>query len=123
MKAVLFVDDNEVLCRLPCDILRLEGYRAVPAYNASEALKAFDEENFDIVVTDMRMQGMNGLELAREIHNKKPRLPVILVTAYGPIEGDEVRECLPKENLFPHLLDKIRFFLSEHVAAAEAEVQ
>lgn len=121
MKAVLFVDDNEVLCRLTCDILRLEGYHAVPAYNATEALKVFDEENFDIVVTDMRMQGMNGLELAKEIHTKKPRVPVILVTAYGPISGDEVRECLAKENLFPHLLEKIRFFLAE--AEAEVEVQ
>ena len=119
MKAVLFVDDNEVLCRLTCDILRLEGYRAVPAYNAAEALKAFDEENFDVVVTDLRMQGMNGLELAREIHNKNPQLPVILVTAYGPIEGDDVRACLAKEDLFPNLLDKIRLCLSE----AEAEVQ
>ena len=121
MKTVLFVDDNEVLCRLTCDILRLEGYHAVPAFNAAEALKAFDEENFDIVVTDMRMQGMNGLELAREIHNKKPHLPVILVTAYGPIEAGEVKECLAKENLFPHLLEKIRFFLSE--VEAEAEMQ
>lgn len=123
MKTVLFVDDNEVLCRLTCDILRLEGYHAVPAFNAAEALKAFDEENFDIVVTDMRMQGMNGLELAREIHNKKPHLPVILVTAYGPIEAGEVKECLAKENLFPHLLEKIRFFLSEAEAEAEAEMQ
>jgi len=121
MKAVLFVDDNEVLCRLTCDILRLEGYHAVPAFNAAEALKAFDDETFDIVVTDMRMQGMDGLELARRIHSKNPRLPVILVTAYEPIEAGEVRECLAKENLFPHLLEKIRFFLSE--AETEAEMQ
>jgi len=113
MKAVLFVDDNEVLCRLTCDILRLEGYRAVPAYNAAEALKVFDEENFDIVVTDMRMQGMNGLELAKEIHNKKPRVPVILVTAYEPVQGEDVRECLAKEELFPNLLGKIRLCLAE----------
>jgi CheY-like chemotaxis protein len=119
MKTVLFVDDNEVLCRLTCDILRLEGYRAVPAYNAVEALKAFDEESFDIVVTDLRMQGMNGLELAREIHNKNPQLPVILVTAYGPVEGEDVKACLEKEDLFPNLLEKIRLCLSE----AEAEVR
>lgn len=121
MKAILFVDDNEVLCRLTCDILRLEGYRAVPAYNAAEALKVFDEENFDIVVTDLRMQGMDGLELARKIHNRNPQLPVILVTAYGPIEGEDIRACLAKEDLFPNLLDKIRLCLSE--AEAEAEVQ
>jgi len=121
MKAILFVDDNEVLCRLTCDILRLEGYRAVPAYNAAEALKVFAEENFDIVVTDLRMQGMDGLELAREIHNKNPQLPVILVTAYGPVEGGHVRACLAKDNLFPTLLEKIRWCLSE--VEAEAELQ
>jgi len=119
MKTILFVDDNEVLCRLTCDILRLEGYRAVPAYNAAEALKVFDEENFDIVVTDLRMQGMDGLELARKIHNKNPQLPVILVTAYGPVEGEDIRACLTKEDLFPNLLEKIRLCLSE----AETEVQ
>lgn len=119
MKTILFVDDNEMLCRLTCDILRLEGYHAVPAYNAAEALKAFDEENFDIVVTDLRMEGMNGLELAREIHNKNPQLPVILVTAYEPVEGDHISACLPKQDMFPNLLEKIRLCLSE----AEAEVQ
>lgn len=113
MKAILFVDDNEVLCHLTCDILRLEGYRAVPAHNAAEALKAFDKESFDIVVTDLRMQGMNGLELARVIHDRKPQLPVILVTAYGPVEGSEIRACLPKEDLFPNLLEKIRVCLAE----------
>jgi DNA-binding NtrC family response regulator len=113
MKAILFVDDNEVLCRLTCDILRLEGYRAVPAHNAADALKAFDQESFDIVVTDLRMQGMDGLALARAIHHKKPQLPVILVTAYGPVEGDEIEACLPKEDLFPNLLEKIRVCLSE----------
>jgi len=113
MKAVLFVDDNEVLCRLTCDILRLEGYRAVPAYNAAEALKVFDEENFDIVVTDLRMEGMNGLELARAIHIKNPQLPVILVTAYEPVQGEDVRECLAKADLFPNLLEKIRLCLAE----------
>lgn len=113
MKAVLFVDDNEVLCRLTCDILRMEGYHAVPALNAAEALKAFDMERFDIVITDLRMQGMDGLELARVIHHKKPQVPVILVTAYGPVEGDDIEACLPKEDLFPKLLEKIRLCLSE----------
>jgi CheY-like chemotaxis protein len=113
MKAILFVDDNEVLCRLTCDILRREGYRAVPALDAAEALRVFDQESFDIVVTDLRMQGMDGLALARAIHHKKPQLPVILVTAYGPVEGDDIELCLPKEDLFPNLLEKIRLCLSE----------
>ena len=47
MKAILFVDDNEVLARLSCDILETQGYRAVCAYNASDALEKFDQEKFD----------------------------------------------------------------------------
>src|SRR5712692_7893938 len=50
MKAVLFVDDHEVLARLSCQILEMQGYRAVSAYNAADALEKFDQENFDILV-------------------------------------------------------------------------
>jgi CheY-like chemotaxis protein len=114
MKAVLFVDDHEVLARLSCEILEMQGYRAVCAYNAAEALEKFEKDKFDILVTDFRMDGMNGLELARKIHATSPQTPVIIVTGYGPIEGgEEVKACLPKEELFPSLLEKIKFFLDE----------
>jgi CheY-like chemotaxis protein len=122
MKAVLFVDDHEVLARLSCDILESQGYRAVCAYNATEALEKFEREKFDILVTDFRMDGMNGLELARKIHATSPQTPVIIVTGYGPIEGgDEVKACLAKEELFPGLLEKIKFFLDEAPTAPVAK--
>jgi len=112
MKAILFVDDHEVLARLSCEILEMQGYRAVSATSGAEALKKFDEEAFDILVTDFRMDGMNGLELARKVHARNPQIPVIIVTGYGPVEGgQEVAACLQKEELFPALLEKIKFFL------------
>jgi DNA-binding NtrC family response regulator len=114
MKAILFVDDHEVLARLSCEILEMQGYRAVSAYNAAEALEKFDKESFDILVTDFRMEGMNGLELARKIHQKSPGTPVIIVTGYGPVDGgQDVAACLPKDTLFPELLEKIKFFLGD----------
>ncbi len=114
MKAILFVDDHEVLARLSCEILEMQGYRAVSAYNADEALDKFDKEKFDILVTDFRMEGMNGLELARKIHAKSPDTPVIIVTGYGPVDGGkDVDVCLQKEELFPALLEKIKFFLGD----------
>ena len=115
MKAILFVDDHEVLARLSCEILEMQGYRATCAYNASEALEKFDKEKFDILVTDFRMEGMNGLELARQVRAKDPSLPVIIVTGYGPIEtGGDANACLPKEQLFPALLERIRLILGEN---------
>jgi len=50
MKAVLFVDDHEVLARLSCEILEMQGYRAVCAYSAADALEKFQREKFDILV-------------------------------------------------------------------------
>jgi DNA-binding NtrC family response regulator len=114
MRAILFVDDHEVLARLSCEILEMQGYRAVSAYNGEEALKKFDEEDFDILVTDFRMEGMNGVELARRVHEKHPEIPVIIVTGYGPIDGGkDVAACLQKEDLFPALLEKIKTYLGE----------
>jgi len=114
MKAILFVDDHEVLARLSCEILEMQGYRAVCAYNASEALDKFEKEKFDILVTDFRMEGMNGLELARQIHLRDPQVPVIIVTGYGPVDGGkDVNACLQKEEMFPALLEKIKVYLGE----------
>ncbi|HYG99443.1 MAG TPA: response regulator [Terriglobales bacterium] len=114
MKAILFVDDHEVLARLSCEILEMQGYRAVSAYSAADALEKFDKQRFDILVTDFRMDGMNGLELAKTIHAKDPQIPVIIVTGYGPIDaGTEVKACLAKDELFPTLLEKIKLFLGE----------
>ena len=114
MKAVLFVDDHEVLARLSCEILESQGYRAVCAYNAHDALEKFKREKFDILVTDFRMEGMNGLELARQIHATEPNIPVIIVTGYGHIDGGkDVDACLPKEQMFPALLEKIKTYLGE----------
>ncbi len=114
MSAILFVDDHEVLARLSCEILEMQGYRAVSAYSGADALRKFDEDDFDILVTDFRMEGMNGVELARKVHEKHPEVPVIIVTGYGPIDGGkDVVACLQKEDLFPTLLEKIKMFLEE----------
>lgn len=114
MRAILFVDDHEVLARLSCEILEMQGYRAVSAYNGEEALRKFETEDFDILVTDYRMDGMNGVELARKIHETRPDVPVIIVTGYGPVDGGkDVVACLQKEELFPSLLEKIKTFLDE----------
>jgi CheY-like chemotaxis protein len=120
MKAVLFVDDHQVLARLSCEILEMQGYRAVCAYSATEALEKFSQQPFDILVTDFRMDGMNGLELARNIHARDPKIPVIIVTGYGPVDGgSDVKACLAKDALFPDLLEKIKAYLDDTPSAVD----
>jgi len=122
MRAILFVDDHEVLARLSCEILEMHGYRAVSAFNAQDALDKFEQQDFDILVTDFRMDGMNGVELAQKIHEKQPQIPVIIVTGYGPVDGGkDVNACLQKEELFPALLEKIKLYLGEKPGSATVE--
>lgn len=129
MKAILFVDDHEVLARLSCEILEMQGFKAVSAYSAKEALEKFDQQDFDILVTDFRMEGMNGVELAHKVREKSPTTPVIIVTGYGQEArkagaedgGKDVAACLQKEELFPALIEKIKFFLGEADGARNAQ--
>jgi CheY-like chemotaxis protein len=114
MKTILFVDDHQVLADLSCEILEMQGYRAVSAYDGPDALQKMERDGFDVVITDYKMEGMNGVELAQKIHEKNPEIPVILVTGYGPVDGGkEVVACLDKEELFPALLEKIELCLAE----------
>ena len=122
MKTILFVDDHQVLARLSCEILEMQGYRAVSAYDGIDALRKFDEADIDLMVTDYRMEGMDGLELARRVHAKHPDLPIILVTGYGEVEcSPDIAVCLQKEVLFPALLEKIRLFLVEREALSSQQ--
>ena len=120
MKKILVVDNNEMLCRLACDILRAEGYRAVPASNAAEALRAFEEEDFDLLVTALQMPGMSGLDLARAVRDRSPQFPVIVMTAFDPVESEHVTLWLPKQYLFPSLLEKIHYCLTRTKQESEA---
>ncbi len=121
MKAILFVDDHELLARLSCEILEMQGYRAVSAYSAQDALDKLKGQKFDLMVTDFRMEGMNGLELAKQVHASSLEIPVIIVTGYGPIDGGrDVKACLQKEQMFPAMLDKIKTYLGD---AEKAPVQ
>ena len=114
-KMILFVDDQELLARLSCDILRSHGYGAEPAYNGREALEKIKQQKFDILVTDFRMVGMNGLELARLVRLELPGLPVLIVSGYPPSEGSgEVNGWIQKEaGLFPALLNTIKQYIGE----------
>ena len=121
MKSILFVDDHEVLARLSCEILNMQGYRAVSAYNASDALAKLEAEDFDMLITDFRMEGMNGLELAQKVRERTPHLPIIIVTGYSDLDGNQDVTVLSKENLFPTLLEKIKVFLGDAEEAVETK--
>ena len=82
MKTTLVVDDDDAIRTLLKDELVDEGYEVLIATNARDALKMVQEEALDLVILDIRMPGMDGLEALPRILGLKEGLPVILNTAY-----------------------------------------
>jgi two-component system response regulator HydG len=79
---VLVVDDDRRMVKTICDILRIKGYEAVPAYTGSEALELVRSCDPVCVLMDVKMPGMDGVETAKGIKSQFPDLPVILMSAY-----------------------------------------
>ena len=82
MKTILVVDDDEAIRTLLQEELEDEGYKVLIATNARDALKMVADESLDLVVLDIRMPGMDGLEALPRILGIKEGLPVIMNTAY-----------------------------------------
>ena len=83
MKTILVVDDDEAIRTLLQEELEEEGYKVLIATNARDALKMVAAEPLDLVVLDIRMPGMDGLEALPRILGLKEGLPVIMNTAYS----------------------------------------
>jgi len=85
-KKVMLVDNEEGLCRMMEAVLSDNGY-AVTAFTRSfEAAESFQAGQWDLLVTDIKMPGMDGLELLQKVKQKDPAIPVIMVTAYATVE-------------------------------------
>ncbi len=84
---ILIVDDEEIIVRLLSMSLRSDGYETVTAYNGEQGLEVFQSESPDIVVTDIKMPGMDGLELLKKIKEIDSEKEVIIVTGHGDIDS------------------------------------
>jgi CheY-like chemotaxis protein len=83
-KVVLFVDDDDSVRQFGEDLLTDLGYEAVTAANGVEALRVFEARASDAVVTDIRMPGIDGYELAAQFRSLKPELPIVCVSGFTP---------------------------------------
>ncbi len=83
---ILVVDDEVGMVTLLRNYLSREGYEVTTAPNAEIALQLLAEHPADVILTDLRMPGIGGMELVRELHASRPETQVILMTAFGSID-------------------------------------
>jgi DNA-binding NtrC family response regulator len=84
---ILVVDDEPQMLIAVEETLRRNGYRVTTAGNGAEALSRLKERYFHLILTDMRMPEVSGLELLKKARNLSPQTPVVLLTAYGTVQN------------------------------------
>lgn len=99
---VLLVEDDDDNRELMAEVLASSGYEVLPAASGRDGLKTLSERSVDVVVTDVGMPGMGGLEMARAAKQIAPSVPVVIVTGWAEREdiasarGREVDAVLVK---------------------------
>ncbi len=86
MNTVLIVDDERNYLLVLEALLSEEGYQVITAEGALRGLECIEENELDVVITDMKMPGMDGMDFMERIQLRQPDLPVIMMTAFGSVE-------------------------------------
>lgn len=84
---VLIIDDEPDMCEMLSHILNQEGFTTHAAYDGNSGLEVFSKELPNVVILDLRMPGMNGMEVLKHIKQTNSETPVIIITAYGEIQS------------------------------------
>ncbi|MEW6049790.1 MAG: ATP-binding protein [Candidatus Zixiibacteriota bacterium] len=124
---VLVVDDDEQIRGILADMLDLEGHTTVGCADGYSALKQLKGEKYDILITDLGMPGMSGLELAGAAHQAHPKMPIAMITGWGTQLNEEeiahkgVKAVVPK----PFHLKDVKALVYEltHERSRELESQ
>ncbi len=117
MKKILLVEDDKSLSLLYQEELTGEGYEVVLAADAESALELVRSGGFDLIITDIRMPGKDGIELISSIMGMRKDIPIIINTAYQSYKGDFMTWAadayLIKSSSLDELKTKIRELLAD----------
>lgn len=114
---ILIVDDNPHMTSLLADTLEFFNYKGVAAKDGEEALHKLKEDSYDMVITDLRMPKMGGMDLLRAIKDKFPNLPVVVITGFGTDSSKSDALSAHADDFLskPFKVDEIQKLLQKHL--------
>jgi two-component system, NtrC family, response regulator PilR len=120
---ILIVDDDRSLRKMLAFVLTKEGYGVEEAVNGVDAMKKLKGRNFDLVISDIRMPDLNGIELLKKIKTHDQELPVIMITAYATTNDAIEAMKLGAEDyvMKPFSLDELKIVISKSLHKKDIE--
>lgn len=112
-KSILIVDDNPNMSSLLAEMLEIFDYNSVIAKDGEDALEKLASSKYSLVITDMRMPKMTGLELLEKVKEKYAKIPVVLISGYT-VESDEDSDRIKPDGFLakPFLMSDIEQLLN-----------
>jgi two-component system OmpR family response regulator len=84
---ILIVDDEIIFANNIGKLISKRGYEVKTVYNGDGALRAVEEDDFDVIILDLKMPGMDGLETLKRIKEKRAQVEVIILTGHGSMDS------------------------------------
>lgn len=85
-KKIIVVDDEQIICNMAKKILQIEGYEVDTFTDSVLALDAIRKNQYDLIITDLMMEQVSGMDILREVNRRSPQTKVIMLTAYATME-------------------------------------
>jgi len=125
LRKILVIDDEQNIRRMLARVLSSEGFIVKEAINGLEALKRLEEENYSLVLLDLKMPGLNGIETLKKIRKNDLNLPVIMMSAYGSIlEAVEAMKLGALDYLIkPFDIEELKILIKRAIKQYELEVE
>ncbi|MFH0900637.1 MAG: response regulator [Pseudomonadota bacterium] len=119
---ILVLDDEPIVCKRLKPALEKCGYRVDLAATGQEAIERLDEERYSIVITDVRMEGIDGLEVLKHARERSPTTIVIMITGYATVEVARQALTLGAFDFIakPFKIDDLRAVVARAVSKLEA---
>ena len=86
MSKILLIEDDETMRDGMSQVLKRAGHEVIGVFNGADGIQSFSKEKFDLVITDFKMEGMDGMEVLEKVKSIDEYIEVLMVTAYGSID-------------------------------------